>query len=118
MPQKDYPAYRQHLRSLMGQLGRELPGAVNAFGHLHTQTMGDGALSSKTKELVALGIAISVRCEGCIAYHVYNCLEAGASRPEILEVIGVAISMGGGPSAVYGCEALQALDQYAAQSAV
>jgi AhpD family alkylhydroperoxidase len=116
MPEKDYPAYRQQLRSLMGRLGRELPGTVNALGQLHTQAMADGALDAKTKELIALGIAISVRCEGCIAYHVYNCLEAGAARPEILETIGVAIAMGGGPSAVYGCEALQALEQYDARN--
>ena len=115
MPQKDYPAYRQHLRSLMGRLGRELPGPVTALGQLHTQAMGEGALSTRTKELIALGIAISVRCEGCIAYHVYNCLEAGATRPEILETIGVAITMGGGPAAVYGCEALQALEQYTSE---
>lgn len=114
MPEKNYPAYRQQLRSLMGRLGRELPGPVAAMGQLHTQAMGEGALSGKTKELIALGIAISVRCEGCLAYHVYNCLEEGATRAEIVETIGVAIAMGGGPSAVYGCEALQALEQYTA----
>jgi AhpD family alkylhydroperoxidase len=115
MAQRDYPAYRQQLRSLMGRLGRDLPKPVGAYGQLHTDCMADGALSGKTKELIALGIAISVRCEGCLAYHVYNCLEEGATRQEILETIGVAIAMGGGPSAVYGCEALQALEQYEAQ---
>lgn len=114
MPQKDYPSYRDQLRSLMVQLGRELPGPIAAFGQLHTRAMADGALSVQTKELIALGIAISARCEGCLAYHVHNCLEAGAPRAAILETIGVALSMGGGPSAVYGCEALQALNQYEA----
>lgn len=115
MPEKDYPAYRQQLRGLMGRLSRELPGPVSAFGQLHTDAMADGALSTKTKELIALGIAIAVRCEGCLAYHVHNCLEAGAARQEILETIGVAIAMGGGPSSAYGCGALQALEQYAAK---
>ncbi len=91
-----------------------MPGAVSAFGQLHNQAMAEGALSAQTKELISLGIAISVRCDGCIAYHVHNCLEAGATRQEIVEVIGVAITMGGGPSAVYGCEAFQALEQYLA----
>jgi len=117
MAEKDYPAYRQQLRSLMGRLSRELPGPIGAFGQLHTQAMAEGALSAKTKELIALGIAISVRCEGCLAYHVFNCLESGATRQEILETIGVALAMGGGPSSVYGCEALQALDQYTPKSA-
>lgn len=115
MSQMDYPAYRLQLRSAMGRLGRELPGTVSAFGQLHTQAMGSGALTEKAKELIALGIAIAVRCDGCIAYHVHNCLEADASRAEILETIGVAIAMGGGPAAVYGCEALQALEQFTAE---
>lgn len=114
---QNYPAYREQLRELTRQLGKELPGPVGAFGQLHVKCMAAGALSEKTKELMALAIAISVRCEGCIAYHVYNCLEAGAERTEILETIGVAIAMGGGPATVYGCEALQALEQYAALAA-
>ena len=52
-----------------------------------------------------------MRCDGCIAYHVYDAVDAGASRQELIETIGVAVMMGGGPSVVYGCEALQAIDQ-------
>lgn len=64
--------------------------------------------------MIALGIAITVRCDGCIAYHVHDSLQAGSSSEEILETIGVAVMMGGGPSVVYGCEAMEALDQFAA----
>ncbi len=52
-----------------------------------------------------------MRCDGCIAYHVHDAVDAGASRQELIETIGVAVMMGGGPSVVYGCEALQAIDQ-------
>lgn len=110
--QKNFPEYRQHLRGLVQQLARELPGPVSAFGQLHDRSLADGALSGKTKELIALGIGIAVRCEGCIAYHVHDALKAGATRPEIVETIGVAVMMGGGPAAVYGCEALAALNQF------
>ncbi|MBK9207683.1 MAG: carboxymuconolactone decarboxylase family protein [Anaerolineales bacterium] len=82
------------------------------FGELHKQSMMDGVLSAKVKELIALAIAITVRCDGCIAYHVHNALHAGATRPEIVESIGVAVMMGGGPSTIYGSEALLALDQF------
>lgn len=60
-----------------------------------------------------MGIAISVRCDGCIAFHVKDALSSGASSEEIMETIGVAIMMGGGPSVVYGCEAMEALSQFA-----
>lgn len=113
--QKSFPEYRQHLRGLVQQLAKELPGPVSAFGQLHDRSLVDGALSGKTKELIALGIGIAARCEGCIAYHVHDALAAGATRPEILETIGVALMMGGGPAAVYGCEALAALNQFEAE---
>ena len=71
-----------------------------------------GALSTKTKELIALSIAISVRCDGCIAFHVHDAIAAGADRQEIAEAIGVAVLMGGGPAVVYGAEALEALRQF------
>lgn len=111
---KQYPAYYDQLNKLMGTLGKEIPGTMAGFGQLHKQAMTEGALSAKTKELIALAIAITVRCDGCIAYHVHDAILAGATRPEIVESIGVAISMGGGPSAIYGSEALEALDQFEA----
>lgn len=85
---------------------------MSAFTQLSQKATADGALNKKTKELIALGIGIHARCEGCISFHVHDALKAGATRNEILETIGVAIEMGGGPSAMYGCEALEALDQF------
>ena len=62
-----------------------------------------------------MGIAITARCEGCIAYHVHDAMKAGANKEEIIETVSVAILMGGGPSVVYGIEAMQALSQYQEQ---
>lgn len=97
----------------MDQLGAEIPETMQAFGQLHSASTKDSTLSKKLKELIALGIAITVRCDGCIAFHVHDAVKAGASKDEIVETIGVAIMMGGGPSVVYGCEALEALKQFA-----
>ncbi len=58
----------------------------------------------------ALGIAISTRCDYCIAAHVAACLKAGASREEMMEVCGVAILMGGGPSYTYTAFVLDCID--------
>jgi AhpD family alkylhydroperoxidase len=76
-----------------------------------TRTPWPTALSKKVKGLMALGIGIAARCGSCIAYHTHDALKAGATRQQILETIGVAIFMGGGPAMVYGCEALAALDE-------
>ncbi len=79
---------------------------------LHKAAGSDGALDAKTKELMALAIGIAVRCDGCIAFHVHDALEAGATEDEIVDTIGVAIMMGGGPAVVYGSAALEALKQF------
>ena len=57
-------------------------------------------------------MAIALRCDGCITLHVGDAINAGASSEEILETIGVAVLMGGNPAVVYGCEAMEALEQF------
>ncbi|NJB70386.1 AhpD family alkylhydroperoxidase [Saonia flava] len=109
---KDYSKNYNDLSKNMQKLGERIPTVMSGFSELHEAGIAQGALTSKTKELIALGIAITVRCDGCIAFHVNDALQSGASSEEIMETIGVAILMGGGPSVVYGCEAMEALDQF------
>jgi AhpD family alkylhydroperoxidase len=107
----DYVAYRKHLDQRMVELGHELSGAMGGFVRLHHKAVEDGALSHRTKELMALSVAVALRCDGCIAYHVQDAIAAGASRQEIVESIGVAILMGGAPAAVYAAHVLDAVEQ-------
>ena len=96
----------------IGRLAKEAPVPMGQFSALRKNAMREGALPGKVKELIALAIAIADRCEGCVSYHVHDALKAGATRAEIIEVIEVAIMMGGGPSVVFGSEALEAVDQF------
>ncbi|MGM0650416.1 MAG: carboxymuconolactone decarboxylase family protein [Bacteroidota bacterium] len=95
----------------IGTLSKENPGIAEGFGKMHQATGEDKALTAKQKELIAVGIAITIRCEGCIACHVQGALKAGASQAEIVETIGVAVVMGGGPSIVYGDKAYKAMKE-------
>ena len=100
----------------MGELGAGIPNTMKCFSSLHHSAgTGNGTMDGKVKELIALGIAIAIRCEGCIAFHTHDALKAGASEQEIMETIGVAILMGGGPSVMYGCEAFEDAVQNAAK---
>ena len=112
---KNYPEYRKHLQGLIGQLRIEIPGTMKGFGLLHQESMKAGALSEKQKELIALGIGIAVQCDGCIAFHTHEALGHGATREEIDETIGVAISMGGGPALMYAAHAVEARKQFEAE---
>lgn len=108
----NYPEYREELMRLAARLFRETPDTIRAWRGMGDAIMKDGAIDLATKELIALGIAIAARCDGCIAYHVKAALDTGNDRAKIVDAIAVALYMGGGPSSVYGCEALKALDQF------
>lgn len=108
----DYVAYHAHLEKQLGQLGRELSGPMTGFARLHRKAVEDGALSGKVKELMALAVSVAIGCDGCIAYHVHDAVNAGANRPELLETIGVGILMGGGPASIYAAHALDAIEQF------
>ena len=109
---KDHSKRYNNLTKLIRQLESRVPSTMGRFNDLRIASISDGTLSSKTKKLMALGIAITVRCDGCIAFHVHDVLISGASSEEIFETIEVAILMGGQPSVIYGCEALEALNQF------
>jgi len=109
---KNFVKKLDEVKKWSNTLSTYCPSTMYAFEKLHKVTTKDGALSTKVKELIALAIAINVRCDGCIAYHVNDALNAGASEQEIAEAIGIAVLMGGGPSMIYGCEALEAALQF------
>jgi len=83
------------------------------FNALHTAAMAEGVLSMKAKELIALAIAITRECDGCIAAHARGAARRGATVEEVTEMIGVAISMNGGPGTVWGPRALAAFHEFA-----
>lgn len=113
---KDYVRLEADARKAAEELGAAAPKAVSAFFQLASATLGDGVLDARTKELMALGIAIAGGCEGCIVWHAKAAHTLGASREEVAELVGVAVEMGGGPSLFNGSKALEAYDQLAAAS--
>ena len=108
----NYIELRQHLEDRLTQFGREMPGPMTGFARLRKKAVEDGALSAKVKEMMALAVSIAVGCEGCIAYHVHDAIKAGATRPELLETIGVGVMMAGGPGTIYAAHALDAVEQF------
>ena len=96
----------------VGTLAKENPGIAQGFMTLHKTVTTDGALGVKEKELIAIGISIYAGCEGCLSIHVGGALEAGATQEEIIETIGIAVMMGGGPALVYGNKAYDAVKEF------
>lgn len=114
---KDWGAIAKDLSGLMGEARKGAPESWAAFSGLAKAATAPGALDAKTKELVALALGIAARCDGCLAFHAKAVAQLGGSREEVLDVISMAIYMGGGPSAIYGAQALEAFDHFTAKAA-
>ena len=82
----------------VAKMKQHLPDTVNGFAGLFGKVMTDSALSAREKEFVALGISVAQRRVPCIRLHVQKCLDAGATKQQILEAASVAVMMGGGPA--------------------
>ncbi len=101
----------QTLSRMLSGYRKEGPEVAASFSELAKAAIKPGVINSKTKELMALAIGIAARCDGCIGFHTEAAIRYGATREEVVETIGVAIYMGGGPSYVYGGQVLEAFDQ-------
>lgn len=108
---------QDELREPVRELRARIPGVFEAYGQLHRAAMGDGALSPRTKELIALAVAVTRQCDGCIASHARGAARTAASEQEVAEAIGVAVMMNGGPGTVYGPRAFAAYQEFAAAQA-
>lgn len=109
---KDYKEITNDISEYIAELRKEHPEAMAGFSALAKGATDDGDLDKKTKEFVALGIAISTRCDGCIGFHVKALKKLGATRAEVSEVLAMGVYMGGGPSLMYAADALRAYDQF------
>ena len=114
---KNWPQTVTELTSQLRTLRADVPEVMKAFGSIAQAALAPKALDSKTKELIAVGISVAIRCDDCIAFHVKAALQQGASREEVTEALGMAIYMGAGPSVMYATHAMDAFAQFENQNA-
>lgn len=108
---KEYKRITKDISSSLAQLRAEAPELMKGFGDLASAATKDGVLDKKTKELIALALGVAARCDGCLGFHTQALVKLNASKQEIIECIGMAIYMGGGPSLMYAADALRAFEQ-------
>lgn len=109
----DWKETLDHTNAILGPLRRDQAETAKGFHALHNAALAEGALSTKTKELMALAIGICQQCNDCIGFHVKAAIRAGATREEVAEVVNVCVLMNGGPGYMYGAKAIEAFDQFA-----
>ncbi len=109
---KNYKAITHRIGKQLGAFARENSEVMQGFQGMGKGVGKDGALSQKQKELIALAIGVSQRCDGCIGFHVKKLVELGVTREELVESLGVVAYMGGGPALMYVADALSAYDEF------
>jgi len=98
------------------KFAQKYPEIGSNFMTLMGSIIQDGKLKSKEKELIALGIAVGLRCLPCIHAHTKSALTMGATEEEIMEAASVAILMGGGPGMAHVIEVMKAIEAFSGKS--
>ncbi|BAZ39302.1 hypothetical protein NIES4101_52540 [Calothrix sp. NIES-4101] len=110
--QHSYSEQMKHVRSYASKISAALPDEMKSFYALSKATSAPGVLDTKTKELMSLAISVAIHCDDCIAFHTHSAMKAGATKAEIIETLGVAIFMGGGPALMYATHVMEAVEEF------
>ncbi len=116
--EKNYAEVCKGISANTRKLRKDIPDTMQAFSSLAQAASRDGALTKKTKELMALALGVAAHCDGCIGFHAQALVKLGATREEVEETLGMAVYMGGGPSLMYAADAIAAFEQFQAEAAV
>ncbi len=100
--------YQKQLLATIGEIATLSPDTVRGYATLGQAGTKTGRLDTKTRELIALAVAVSLRCDGCITTHTSAAIKAGASKEEITEALGVAIAVNAGAALVYSARVMDA----------
>ena len=103
---------REELRRPSRELRHAIPQVYAGYKQLYDTALAAGALDERTKELIALAIAVSKECDGRIVAHTHAAVQHGATPAEAAEAIGVTFLMNGGPATVYGARAFATFQEF------
>jgi AhpD family alkylhydroperoxidase len=111
MPMLDWNTYRQQLTVRIGEIAKLSPDTIKGYQALSGAGQKANLLGPKILELIALAVAVTVRCDGCITVHTEAAARNGASREEIAEALGVATAVNAGAAFVYSTRVMDAYEQ-------
>ncbi|HVJ36457.1 MAG TPA: carboxymuconolactone decarboxylase family protein [Stenotrophomonas sp.] len=104
----DWNEYRKELGERIGELGKLSPDTLRGYQTLSGAGAKTGHLDGKTRQLIALAVAVTTRCDGCIAVHTAAAAKEGATQEEVAEALGVAVALNAGAALVYSARVMDA----------
>jgi len=106
---QDWNAYRGMLGERIGEYAKLSPDTIRGLVTIEGAAPATGHLAPKIHELIALAVAVTTRCDGCITVHTQKAIEHGATREEIAEALSVAIALNTGAAVIYSARVLDAV---------
>lgn len=104
----DWNDYQKQLAANIGQIGKISPDTIRGYQEISGAGSKTGKLDAKTRELIALAVAVTRQCDGCITVHTDAAVKHGATREEIVEALGVAIAVNAGAALVFSSRVMDA----------
>ena len=108
----DWNDYRKQLAAGLKEIGQLSPDTMRGYMALSAAGQKADLLGAKVRELIALAVAVTLRCDGCITVHTEAAIKRGATKQEIAEALGVATTVNAGAALVYSTRVMDAFNEY------
>ena len=108
----DWNKYRKQLEAGVKEIAHISPDTVKGYVALSTAGQKTDLLGAKIRELIALAVAVTARCDGCITVHTEAAIKNGATKEEIAQALGVAVAVNAGAALVYSARVMDAFNEY------
>ena len=102
--------YLSEVKSRIGGIAKLNPDVVKGYTGISNAKPANPRLDDKTRELIALAVAVTRQCDGCIVVHTNAAKKHGATQEEIMEALGVAVAVNAGATLVYSARTMDAFE--------
>ena len=109
----DWNEYHKQILAITGEIGKISPDIIRGYRGLSEAGIKTSILGAKTRELIAIAVAVTRECDGCITVHTDAAIKQGATREEIVEALGVTVAVNAGAALVFST---RVMDAFAAKS--
>jgi AhpD family alkylhydroperoxidase len=110
----DWNEYQKQLSTTIGEIAHTSPDIARGYRMLSDAASKTGKFDPKIRELISLAVAVTLRCDGCITFHTDAAAKHGATKEELIEALGVAITVNAGAALIYSA---RTVDAFAAKTA-
>src|SRR5687768_10801604 len=104
----DWNEYQKQIQQQIAEIGRSNREIVKGYRELTNSGNATNLLGGKVRELIALAVAVTRQCDGCIITHTDAAIKQGATKEEIIEALSVAVAVNAGAALIFSSRVIDA----------